>query len=330
MNFLDFILNTYEGTPSIASRAPEDTADDRESAVGRPPNPRIEYLASANKGEKYRILRTPGHETLPRISGSWFPRHNGGTDNNLHNACMLALLRPWRMLQELKEENETFNSAYNNMVASLSREHRNFITNAQYYYECVDDAKNDTQSTPREGAATDFATSYGNYETEWDLSDSEKEHVDYEEEMEELIKIAKLRRRQARERLFGDAAVDEGFRCGFFLDATEYEPIDQAHRATGREEAEKIRRWEKELKSATRLTAEEIGTIQHDQQPTTYYATENTTTSTQYMPPLTAPLYRQEITNTVSMRPKLAMLNKEQRRAHDIIEERLRQHMEGH
>lgn len=326
LNLLDFILNTYEGKLSNNTNSSENT-ETRESSAGRPPNPRTEYLSAADKGDRCRITRTIGHETLPRIAGSWFPRNDRENEKDMHRACMLAILKPWRDLTDLKNDNQTFESQYNVMLSSLSRKHSNFIQNAQYYYECIDDAREERANsdleiypTPYDPTATIMPTKR--------KSDKGWLTVADEEISQDLIQFARQHRKDQKEILFGDAAVDEGFKCGFFNEDQNHEVNDEPAPVAGIEDLHSISRWERELQAVTKRMVAETGTLQIEQtseieESITNLLRRPNSFATSYH---TTPLDDANVTNP---RPKLAMLNKGQRRAHDIIEERLKQHMEG-
>lgn len=329
LNLLDFLLCTYEGKETDGQQTPFLTNDAREIAMGRPPNPRSKYLSPANKGNKCRITRTQGHETLPRISGSWFPRNDTDGDKEMHMGCMLVLLKPWRELTDIEETDESFETSYRIMTQSLITEHKNFIKNAQYFHECIDDAKADRQTATTERfeeTSPDQQHNNNRYTIDHELYNNERQ--DDEEITEDQIEFARIHRRKARETLFGEAAVDEGFKCGFFDDEGTVKINDDAAPTANREDTRTILRWEKELQSVTKRIAEETGTVNIESSS----GQEGYETAIRPAQCLTTP---QTITatdtssRTEGTRPKFSMLNTCQRKAHDIIEKRLLQHMQG-
>ena len=48
---------------------------------------------------------------------------------------MLALLKPWRDLQELKEEDENWEYRFNLFLETASLRDKDIISGSQYYYE---------------------------------------------------------------------------------------------------------------------------------------------------------------------------------------------------
>lgn len=148
-----------------------------------------------------------------------------------------------------------------------------------------------------------------------------------------LIQFAREHRKNGREIIFGEATVDEGFKCGFFTNFSTYETEDQPAPIAEGEDLYNIKRWEKELQSVTKRMAAESGTLQIEQMTeieesimNIINARPSSTTSTSLTSYNAASL---SSTDVPSSRPLLAMLNSGQRRAHNIIEERLQQHLEG-
>jgi len=64
-SFFDYFLNTY------------DSHDNKpESLKGKHHNIRIHYKPDTGKDGRCRIIRSEGHETMPRFTGEWFPRRD--------------------------------------------------------------------------------------------------------------------------------------------------------------------------------------------------------------------------------------------------------------
>ncbi|KAK6988113.1 ATP-dependent DNA helicase, partial [Favolaschia claudopus] len=132
VSFLDYFLETYHG---------KDLPDDGNDGVGnRPRSERVPYLeGSGRKG--CRVVRQDGHETVPRFVGSWFPRDTPAT-REYYCANMLALLCPWRGLDDLKPDaDETFADVFERFMACADDRVKNIIENAKYFHECSDGAR---------------------------------------------------------------------------------------------------------------------------------------------------------------------------------------------
>jgi len=151
MNFFDFMLETYEGSMEVNNdvSGPDQNTDDendddetpRSRGQERPLSAWIPYQDEARKGKRARIQCSKGHETLPRFVGKWFSRSDTESEKDMHRASMLMLLKPWRNLQELKGNMETFEDAYNCFMAQADKKIHQVVANIQYYYECLDGAK---------------------------------------------------------------------------------------------------------------------------------------------------------------------------------------------
>ena len=56
---------------------------------------------------------------------------------------MLALLKPWRELEELKGDSETWESAFNIFMETATRCDRDVVAGCQYYYDSRNSARTD-------------------------------------------------------------------------------------------------------------------------------------------------------------------------------------------
>jgi hypothetical protein len=158
MNFLDFMLETYEVAREekevqvVIEASLDENLHTR--PLGRPPSIRIPYQDVGGKGKRCRIIRQAGHETLPRFVGRWFCRSDDDFEKDLFRASILMLLKPWRLLHELKDSMETFENAFEMFMLFADDKCKRVVTNIDYYYECSDGAKvermkaqtNDTQT----------------------------------------------------------------------------------------------------------------------------------------------------------------------------------------
>ena len=110
MNILDFVKNTYEQRTTF--QVQELTRDDvipdatpqTQQGRGRPPHARVRYM---EKHSHYmtacRVIRPVVHKMLLSIPGKWFPRNNDPERYDLYCASMLALLRPWRTINDIEQ-----------------------------------------------------------------------------------------------------------------------------------------------------------------------------------------------------------------------------------
>lgn len=103
-SFLDYFINMYD-TDDAGGKA---NAENRGGGCGRPWNERVAYKENSGHDNHCQIIHSMGHKTLPNFIRQWFPRDDDTQLQELHGACILALLKPWQTLGELKEQHESF------------------------------------------------------------------------------------------------------------------------------------------------------------------------------------------------------------------------------
>jgi hypothetical protein len=144
-SYLDFRIQTYETKRTSRNHAERDDDDERDEEHvdlpqthrGRPANLRSNYLEDHPKHETHcRVVRCKGHNTLPSIVGPFFPRRDNPEQRQYYCASMLALLSPWRQLDELKAEESTWEELFKEFVAGASQETINVLEGIQYHYDC--------------------------------------------------------------------------------------------------------------------------------------------------------------------------------------------------
>lgn len=143
-NYLDFFLGTYDGK----------RLKERTTPRGRTPNTRVPYKANCNRDKRCRIIRSAGHETMPYFPGQWFPKRD--RDGVLFQASMLALLKPWYSIADLKEESQSWREAFEAFVSQADGRAQRIMENIQFYHECSERART-RQSGPEEETDTRFA-----------------------------------------------------------------------------------------------------------------------------------------------------------------------------
>lgn len=255
LSFMDFILNTYDGRP----------VQENNSSTGRLPNTRVEYKAGARKGKTVRIVRSEGHETLPRFIGSWFPRDNSENpvDKELYCASMLLLLEPWNTITDLKREGEDFTTAFDRMVARGDRWVHTVLHNIRYYYECADGAKARREEERRNGTLIPTATEINIAEESMrihseegldDMEMAEMAQIREESITEEMIDRARQNKRGDRERWFGTVAINHVYDHGVFDKQSVEREWKQCADIITDNDMHKVITWEKQLKDMTRNT----------------------------------------------------------------------------
>ncbi|KAJ7494790.1 hypothetical protein B0H11DRAFT_1910735 [Mycena galericulata] len=325
MNYYDYHVDTYDGKPlknvarHVAGGDGEQGAPDEDSAQhGRPASTRIPYLASSNR-KGCRVLRSKNLETLPHFIGTWFPRTTTG---EYYQANILALLKPWRDLRDLTGPDGTFKTAFEIFYAGASEKHRRIIENINYFHECTDSARR-RDNIPLEDIAGAV-----------DLQDEQRLAMDLEE-LEALVlpmteadvNAARNERYASREFMYGEGAMNVAFSLGIFeQDAPVVASGPMCERAS-LDDATKYAGWGEKLRALTRraelatdntLPLPAVDAAVFSGQPSAYDAIVTE-----------APAQQGPTLRTPEQQNALDILNVEQRRAHDIIEQHVRRTMAG-
>ncbi|KAF8801483.1 hypothetical protein BYT27DRAFT_7262020 [Phlegmacium glaucopus] len=291
---------------------------------GRPLNPRVPYRQGFNKTGHCRIFRTEGHETLPQFVGSWMPRSNKPQDREIYCASMLALLKPWNNLSELKMDLETFEHSFNGFVDKANKKTHNIIKNIQYYYECYEGAKKHREDAMGDGGGRTI-----DLDDEADIDDltssSQVFHLEALEPTEDNILLAYESRGTMCERLYVQVTMNTAIECGVFSEfKSQTTFLANADKANAND-LEIFHGWEEQLKAITRKSAEN-GTpalfAANDDVPRTSCdmgeGVEQILQDDHYTHP--SLLFDQQ---NLFPQHKRDLLNEDQRRAHDIVERQL-------
>jgi hypothetical protein len=211
LSLLTFMLDTYK------TKA-EQLNDPDQRTGGRPCNRRVHYRQGFAKSGRCQIYQTSGHETLPHFLGSWFPRSDRPAEMEVYCASILALLKPWNDMSELKTENETFEQVFDTFVDGAPKRMLDIIKNIQYYYECYDSAKR-----RRDGETTSLETdSFVEYEEEAHPEDLTSNSLglppDVEDVTNEDIDATHDARGAMRERIYAEVALNTALDCSIFSD----------------------------------------------------------------------------------------------------------------
>ncbi|KAF8424996.1 hypothetical protein L210DRAFT_798930, partial [Boletus edulis BED1] len=127
LSYIRFILDTYEEHVPASKRIQR----------GRPPHKRSSYMLQHPRNNTYtRVIRPPGHNTLPNFVGQFLPSSKDPSQRALHCASMLALLVPWRRIQDIITNEGTWEERYDEFLSRASQEEKDIIAGVDYYYEC--------------------------------------------------------------------------------------------------------------------------------------------------------------------------------------------------
>ena len=141
LNIVEYFVHTYEDDMDHRySDANDDEADpltDQHRKPGRKRNERVLYRRNHPRfNQKLRIVRSRGHNQLPNFIGRFFPRADDPDIYEFYCACMLLLLKPWRMVEvDLKEPSQSWTQAFVSFLATAPKKSKDIITGIQYFYE---------------------------------------------------------------------------------------------------------------------------------------------------------------------------------------------------
>jgi hypothetical protein len=130
-NFLDYFINTYD-TDDAGRKM---ITVNREGGCSHPHNERVAYKEGTGRDNCCQIICSQGHETLPNFIWQWFPWDNDSQLQELHAACMIALLKPWQTLGELKGCQESFIHVLCQFREDAAPSTLCIIKNLQHYQE---------------------------------------------------------------------------------------------------------------------------------------------------------------------------------------------------
>jgi len=206
MGLLQFCLDTYETQPKIFSQ----------SGRGRQPKNRIPYLEGTGHGSKCRVIKDPGHETMPNFVGDWFPRNDVRELQDFYHASMLALLSPWRDIANLKQPDQTFAQAFQQFLDHADPHTRDVVNNIQYYHECSDSAHTKRQAQAADSAQQPIYNDEDSEPSESDGRNANNETLDQVEYTQRDVDNNVAGQFSAQDRLFAEVALNIAIDQGIF------------------------------------------------------------------------------------------------------------------
>ncbi|KAJ3565753.1 hypothetical protein NP233_g7437 [Leucocoprinus birnbaumii] len=308
-SFFDYVVETYDGR-WIAD-------EDNPTRRGRRPNVRVHYRGDERSG-RCRVLRSEGHETLPEFIGKWLPRSNNEDDMELYSASMLLLFKPWREWQDIPNGCPTFEDEFAFFLSLAPIKVHRMLENIQYYYDSMDSTRNGMDVNQMSGGPL------------VDIEDRDAQFRSEQEEINEpLSRLSEVDVQQAREcringnqRLFAHAALNIARRVRFF-DTYDFTTVQHRYGDTQRASVDDellYSVWQKELESITRNELQ--GTFLPLREIPDLPVINSTISPSVILTNPSGVIMR-------SNRPELDLLNEDQRRAHDIIEDNLLAKLNG-
>jgi hypothetical protein len=198
MGFLTFVVETYERRLKNETTGSE--KEQRENSGSSPMTESGRYMNDHSRSSTHvRVCRADNHNTLPNIVGPWLPRRDGEESTRpFYFAAMLAFLKPWRDLNRLKNDGDTWESAFDRYMQTASQRDRDVVSGCQYYY--------DTRSAVDDSNVDDEQEHHLNDGVEFDRVEMEDENV---------IDDGSVTASVSRMSLFSCRFIDEGVRKDF-------------------------------------------------------------------------------------------------------------------
>lgn len=320
-NYLDFILGTYDG------KKKERTGSDR-----RPANTRVLYQDDDSRGNRCRIIRSHDHETMPYVPGPWFPKRDETKVNKLFEAAMLAFLKPWRSLRDLKTGTESFEDAFDEFIANATADVLFTVQNIEYFHECCKSAQE--QNVPESDDFNPNCHIPFDHENEsyveepgTGTGDGEPAIVDVSEDD---IERALENPFSGREQLYAHLAIEIGLETGA-LDDRECDIVLDEHASPATaEQLVSFQQWEDALKKHPGAFIDDFDECVHEN-------AESLDGDARIVDIAKIVTLRSPVHSTVTAIAPLgcestrdsAMLNARQQMACDIVTEHLNRHLAG-
>nr|GAT42598.1 predicted protein [Mycena chlorophos] len=330
--------------PGISNSLPEEPLDNREEPLddpnaggtsesgtrgGRPPSVRVPYRAGTCK-TRCRVVRSSKQETNLHFIGRWFPRDEEGT-REYYAAQMLLLLKPSRELRELPNGHPSFYDAFQAFRRTSTLEEERILENIRYFYECSDRATQRREEEARQAAAAPQATAAQGPSTMLAEEVVLLGDGPGSEPTEEDIEQARQDRYAARDRLYGEGAIDIAMDSGVFQENYSRAVFDPIAEQASMEQTVQFQDWGRTVANFERgagsaRDTNETGGNQREDAGSVIVGDEQDASRSAEDPGAVMDLTESVSDTTESL---VDGLNREQRRAHDIILGHLQQTIEG-
>jgi hypothetical protein len=345
-NVLQFFVDTYEESSkkdNDRSSTRNDVDEESQPVQGRPRHARVKYKEiHPRHGTQQRVIRPLGHRNLPNFVGRYFPRNDDPYITDFYFASVLTLLKPWRSLAtDLKEENESWSSAFDSFIATAPERVKSVITGLQYFHECQTKAQETSNSF--EGEDFNEHVSVVDEEDltrEMEPDETDPSHQDTDHNLfitEEIIQDLLCKQIPEREQLHGEKAVQIATQVGIFQSNTTnnrwaLNSRPQARNAN-QDDVQQLQNWkeqmEREISKRNDIEAHtSVGAIGGDEDEENMLGTGATVLGElQQSEEVGGITVLQPEIQIAPVRPEL--LNSEQHRAYQIITTHLRNNLTG-
>ncbi|KAF8521156.1 hypothetical protein JB92DRAFT_2827947 [Gautieria morchelliformis] len=178
--------------------------------TGKASSARIPYLNKSRVYQnRFRVLRTPGHEMMPDFLGQWLPRRDDPQATKFYSASVLLLLKPWREVIHFLDENSTWEDSLKLFLTKAAPSEIQMLDNFQFYYACENSATKKRES-PKSHYIAEEDDENLLREDEFVNEDRMETTIDVDQVAKEVV--------PTREILHGRHAVNIGVQTGIFSD----------------------------------------------------------------------------------------------------------------
>lgn len=309
-SYLDYFLGTYDGK----------ILPDRTCNRGRPASIRVPYLESSDRTNRCRVLRSDKHETMPYFPGQWFPKRDIDDASGLFEASMLALLKPWRLLTDLKTGDETFQEAFQTFLSSAPQNVHNMIDNIQFYHECADKATSHRSADEEFGAVALTEVDYPSDTIDDNPNPGENEQFNSLITEEDIVHTTD-RPFTASELLYADTALNIGHDFGALSNTAYDVPFKQIAPSASLEQQNLFRSWNQAIHAEV-ITDDIVDAVNRDAEPFSVPLGDTVLTSLPSASQITT-------TETLPVLSTPTSLNEKQRMVHNIVANHLHSFLKG-
>lgn len=313
--YLDFFLQTYDKAMPTHE----------EGCRGRPQSIKIPYREHSVHQNRCRILRGEQVEVIPNFPGKWFANRDNPQDRPLYCASMLALLKPWRCLADLKSSSETFVDAFEHFVMKSSSRVHDIVENIQYFHDCSESARR------RREAAEDLYMEGDSQRFESNLEDDvDEENLVPQSSVEAVVDESQVQYAlqhpfSTREALYAQTAMNVAFDKGIF---TEDIPPSTFHKPLPQTTAEEIAQCAHLRRTMSLMDTQDSATIPEAQTTDMSRGSVTAFNDAQHESPTVLSIESQVSKDGWEAESDDALrMNDEQKLALDIIQAQLHRHL---
>ncbi|KAG2107116.1 hypothetical protein BD769DRAFT_1393038 [Suillus cothurnatus] len=195
---------------------------------------------------------------MPHIPRQWFPRAD---DGELFYASMLALLRPWQSITDIRHQNEMFATAYHQFITEVPESILRIISNIQYFHECADKAKTEQEKTSALRSCAFTSIDEGDHlddELEEVDSDTGEGKADRDSVTDDDILDIMEQPTTTREMVYADVAMNIAQEFNIFTDDMYHSAVRKTADSALEEDLQKSVTWEHFI---TESTSDPVETI---------------------------------------------------------------------